>query len=188
MTVCGFIPYRFVSERERKKSNARVGVKAMKTSRIVKANQSLVRSGAGIFAIFFCLFALNGCATTESSIMSPEPDGSYKSIKISKIVLRSGSNIDCTDKMVFFEEGRDSSEGRFVITGKYNMVAGGNGESGFSDRTQYIPLSDVRLVYSSVEKVDGVKTTFAVIGTLAGTTAGVLVVLFTLGVGGFSNP
>lgn len=104
------------------------------------------------------------------------------------MLLRSGSKIECTDKMVFFEKGKDSSEERFVITEKYNMVAGGKGESRFSDKTQYIPLSDVRLVFSSVENVDGVKTTFAVIGTLAGTAAGVLVVLFTLGVGGFSGP
>lgn len=188
MTVCGFIPYRFVSEKGRKKSNEGAGIEAMKTSRTVKANQSLARSGAGLFAIFFCLFALIGCATTESPIMSPEPDGSYKSIRISGMLLRSGSKIECTDKMVFFEKGKDSSEERFVITEKYNMVAGGKGESRFSDKTQYIPLSDVRLVFSSVENVDGVKTTFAVIGTLAGTAAGVLVVLFTLGVGGFSGP
>ncbi|MBK6505037.1 MAG: hypothetical protein IPG02_05060 [Ignavibacteria bacterium] len=68
------------------------------------------------------------------------------------------------------------------------MGAGGEGVSGFTDKTQYIPLSDVLLVYRDVEKVDGVKTTFAVLGTIAGTAAGVLIIAFTLGVGGFANP
>jgi hypothetical protein len=174
--------------KERKESNPRIGVKDMKTSRIIETGRSLRRSGAGFVSIVFCLLSLNGCVTTESSLMSPEPDGTYKKVNISRIVLRNGDKIDCSDKIVFFEESPKDSTGMFAITEKYNLGAGGEGVSGFTDKTQYVPLSDVLLVYRDVEKVDGVKTTFAVLGTIAGTAAGVLIIAFTLGVGGFANP
>ena len=174
--------------KERKESNPRIGVKDMKTSRIIEAGRTLKRSGARFVSILFCFLSLNGCVTTESSLMSPEPDGTYKKVNISRIVLRNGDKIDCTDKIVLFEEKPEDSSGIFAITEKYNMGAGGEGVSGFTDKTQYIPLSDVLLVYRDVEKVDGVKTTFAVLGTIAGTAAGVLIIAFTLGVGGFANP
>ena len=102
----------------------------MKTSRIIKAARSLRRSGAEFVSIVFCFFSLNGCVTTESSLMSPEPDGTYKKVKISRIVLRNGDKIDCSDKLVFFQEKPEDSTGMFAITEKYNMVAGGEGVSG----------------------------------------------------------
>ncbi len=159
----------------------------MKTSREKKDFASLIRSAAGLISALFCMCALMGCVTTESSVLMPEQDGSYEKVKISKIVLKNGEKIDCTDKIVYFEMSKKDSTGMFAITRKSYMVAGGASDSASLRKTQYIPLSDVLLVYRGVEKVDVLKTTGAVLGVITGTAAGLVVIAFTLGVGGFAS-
>lgn len=172
---------------ERSESNPGTGAKVMKTSEKRKIGRNPARSGAGFASIFFCLLVLNGCVTTESFVLPPEPGGTYKMVKISRIVLRNGEKIDCSDKRVFFEVNAEDSTGMFAITRKYNMLEGNEGHSAFSEKTRRIPLSDVLLVYRDVEKVDGVKTTFSVLGVIAGSAAGALLIAFTLGIGGFAG-
>ncbi len=160
----------------------------MKTQESVKRVFNIIISITGLFATFYCIATLNGCMTTETSIVSPEPDGSYRNAKISKIVLKNGNKIECKGKLVVFKENLKDSYGTFIITERNEQFASGQGESNITAKSVLVPSSDVLIVYQEFEDVDGVKTTFAVLGTIAGTAAGIFIVGFTLGVGGFANP
>lgn len=188
MTVEDPILLSFVSERGKKNRDPRIGERAMKTSGIRNTGIRLIRTSAGIASVICCILAHSGCATTESIVLMPDEDGSYKKVKISKMVLKNGDKIDCSDKVVYLDKSRGDSAGMFAVTGKYSMVAGGGEDLPSSLMTQYIPLSEVLLVYADKERIDELKTTGSVIAVLAGTAAGLLVIAFTLGIGGFANP
>jgi hypothetical protein len=157
----------------------------MKTSRANRAEGNYRMSGAGFLMVILSLMIMGGCTTTETSLIDTESDGTYKNAKIVKIVLKNGNTIDCMNKIVVFNQGYTDSSSAFLISEKNLSVAGAQG---FAGKTEYVPISDVLLVYQGHEKVDGMKTTFAVLGTIAGTVAGVLVIAFTLGVGSISKP
>ena len=160
----------------------------MKTKESIKRVFNSIRSITGLFAAFYCVATLNGCMTTESIIVSPEPDGTYRNTKISKIVLKNGDKIECKGKLVVFKENLKDSSGTFIITERNEQFASGQGESNITAKSILVPSNDVLIVYQEYEEVDGVKTTFAVLGTIAGTAAGIFIVGFTLGVGSFANP